>query len=466
MTNPEGKTFKFDYDADGRRVSLGYPNGVQAVYAYDAASQLTQITHMLGSSLVAFSSYTYDTDGNRLSMGDFAPDNSGPETHSYGYDALNRLTSASHPAATNLPILSETFSYDAVGNRLSDAQISGYQYDAANRLTANSSFTYTYDNNGNRLSAKNSANQTTSFVYDSANELIQASMPSGTATYAYDAFGRRVERSSNTAAGQPIYYVYDMQDILAEVDGAGDLIALFTHGPGIDEPLEIQRGDGTDYFLHADGLGSIMAVTSSTGGPVERGEYEAYGSPVFIDVRASPTIEAQSFTGSPYAFTARPFDPETGLYYNNSRYRDPVTGGFISPDPLGVIEGGDVDIYSYVLDQPTNWVDPNGTQVVSPRPPPLWAPPRPLAPGNRPKPQPKKPRPAPSQQPIAPYCKSGPDTSPPPSGNLCWNIGEPSHQIITKSPFLITICTFECPNGRIFQREYYFWRQCPPFEEE
>ena len=413
MTNPEGKTFKFDYDADGRRVSLGYPNGVQAVYAYDAASQLTQITHMLGSSLVAFSSYTYDTDGNRLSMGDFAPDNSGPETHSYGYDALNRLTSASHPAATNLPILSETFSYDAVGNRLSDAQISGYQYDAANRLTANSSFTYTYDNNGNRLSAKNSANQTTSFVYDSANELIQASMPSGTATYAYDAFGRRVERSSNTAAGQPIYYVYDMQDILAEVDGAGDLIALFTRGPGIDEPLELRQGGGTEYFIHADALGSVVAHTDNTGTVVERIEYEVYGQPMFLDLRSgSPLVESQSFTGSPYAFTARPFDPETGLYYNDSRYRDPVTGGFISPDPLGVIEGGDVDLYSYVVDQPTKWIDPSGTatapSMLSPALSPaiFGLPPIFSAPGLTPPKNPPKP---PQFQPIPyPQCLSNP----------------------------------------------------------
>ena len=55
----------------------------------------------------------------------------------------------------------------------------------------------------------------TNYSYDAQNELVAAAMPSGTASYAYDALGRRVDRSSNTATGQPIYYVYDSQDITA-----------------------------------------------------------------------------------------------------------------------------------------------------------------------------------------------------------------------------------------------------------
>ena len=352
--------------------------------------------------------YTYDGDGNRLSM------TTQDGTNSYGYDNLNRLISAAHPPSTFLPFLNESFSYDAVGNRLSDASITGYSYNAANELTSNSSFTYVYDNNGNQTSVKSVlTGQATGYNYDGQNELVSATLPAGNAAYAYDAMGRRVERTTNTAVGAPIYYVYDMQDILAEVDGAGDLIALFTRGPGIDEPLELRQGGGTEYFIHADALGSVVAHTDNTGTVVERIEYEVYGQPMFLDLRSgSPLVESQSFTGSPYAFTARPFDPETGLYYNDSRYRDPVTGGFISPDPLGVIEGGDVDLYSYVVDQPTKWIDPSGTatapSMLSPALSPaiFGLPPIFSAPGLTPPKNPPKP---PQFQPIPyPQCLSNP----------------------------------------------------------
>jgi RHS repeat-associated protein len=283
-------------------------------------------------------------------------------THSYGYDNLNRLTSAVHPSTSSLPVLNETFSYDAVGNRLSDAVIAGYSYNAANELTSNSSFTYVYDNNGNQTGVTSKlTNQTTTYNYDGQNELVGASMPSGNASYQYDAMGRRVERTTNTVVGQPIYYVYDNQDIVAMVDGSGNLIALFTRGPNIDEPLEIRQGSsGTEYFIHADALGSVVAHSDGNGAVVERIEYEAYGQPVFLDLRSgSPVVGAQSFTGDPFAFAGVFYDGETGFYYLSERQTyDPSAGRFGQPDPMGVDAG--VNSYLYAKADPILLTDPYG----------------------------------------------------------------------------------------------------------
>lgn len=60
----------------------------------------------------------------------------------FGYDLLNRLTSASHPT-----IPTETFTYDPVGNRNPNTWV----YDAANRLLSDGTLSYTYDANGNRI---------------------------------------------------------------------------------------------------------------------------------------------------------------------------------------------------------------------------------------------------------------------------------------------------------------------------
>jgi RHS repeat-associated protein len=169
-----------------------------------------------------------------------------------------------------------------------------------------------------------------------------------------------VEKSSGSSAGQTIHYVYDRKNILAILDSSNNPLIVFTHGPSVDEPLLAHRSN-TDYSIHDNALGSVRVHTSTSGDVAEYITYEAFGAPTFIDVHTGSTIfSSNSFTGSPYGFTATPFDFESGLYLHDKRYRDPTSGRFVSADPLG-FGGGDVNLYAYVLNQPTNWNDPGGT---------------------------------------------------------------------------------------------------------
>lgn len=65
--------------------------------------------------------------------------------------------------------------------------------------------------------------------------------------------------------------------------------------------------------------------------------------------------------------TGREWDKETGLYYYRARYYDPMEGRFLSKDPIS-FAGGDVNLYGYVQNNPTNKSDPAG---LSPGQPPL-----------------------------------------------------------------------------------------------
>ena len=117
--------------------------------------------------------------------------------------------------------------------------------------------------------------------------------------------------------------------------------------PGIDEPLALVR-NGQSVFYHADGLGSIIALTDSSEAVVQRYAYSVFG-------------EATASTGflQPYGFTGRELDGETGLMSYRARYFDPTEGRFIGKDPLGLL-AGDVNFYRYVGNNPVGLVDPWG----------------------------------------------------------------------------------------------------------
>ncbi|MFA5162873.1 MAG: RHS repeat-associated core domain-containing protein [Elusimicrobiales bacterium] len=357
ITAPGGTQFQFTYDAAGRRTRMDMSTAVAAEYAYDAANQLTGIIYRrkTDNAVIASVGYTYDNAGNRATMADDFG------SHGFAYDDLHRLTSAVHPSSGALSVQSETFAYDAVGNRTSDAVRSGYAYDAANRLNSDSQYTYAYDNNGN-LTAKTrtSDNAQTAYIYDAQNRLTQVNLPSGySEILRYDATGRRIAKTI-THNGETIreqHYIYDGEDIAFVTGADGALKSLYTHGPGTDEPLMLRKG-ASDYYLLADGLGSIIAIADQSGNIAERAQYQAYGRPVFRN-EVTGSTSSWSQTGSLYSYTAREWDAETGLFYYRARYYAPDTGRFIQKDPIG-FNGGDTNLYAYARNNPYNLKDSYG----------------------------------------------------------------------------------------------------------
>jgi YD repeat-containing protein len=104
---------------------------------YDPASQVTNILHQLTatSATINQAAYAYNPVGNRTSL----TDRRGAQ--GFGYDSLDRLTSASHP----LLATPQAFAYDPVGNRTTGGSV----VNAGNQLTADATHTYQYDDNGN-----------------------------------------------------------------------------------------------------------------------------------------------------------------------------------------------------------------------------------------------------------------------------------------------------------------------------
>ncbi len=338
LTSVDG-TFAFDYDDAGRRTGLNYPNGTRASYGYDLASQLRSL-HYLDSTLALVSKfdYTYDDEGNRDSRTTL------DGVTSYTFDALDQLTGAVGPDPSNsAQTLTESYTYDAVGNRTSSHALTGQMHDAANRLLEDSKFTYTYDANGNLTSKRDrTTNDLTTYDWDVENRLIAVHTSTRTVTFRYDPLGRRIERAGSTTTR----YLYDQEDIVEELDGGNMLKFRHTHGPGIDESLATRTIAGQVTYYEADGLGSIGDTTDTSGHVSVAYRYDSFGNPRVGS--ANPG----------YAFTGREWDPETGLHFYRGRYYDPELGRFISEDALGHVGGP--SFYTYSSNNPIRFSDPFG----------------------------------------------------------------------------------------------------------
>jgi RHS repeat-associated protein len=168
-----------------------------------------------------------------------------------------------------------------------------------------------------------------------------------TVSYTYDAAGRRVQKAVD---GQTTTkYVYDGDHCIAEYDGSGSLLRKYIYGPRVDEPIcMIETAGSATYYYHFDGLGSVVALTNSSGSAVQLYEYSVYGQ-----VAASDPNHPNRFL-----FTGREFDKDTGLYYYRARYYNPEIGRFLQTDPIGCAAG--INWYAHCGNNPLMFIDPFG----------------------------------------------------------------------------------------------------------
>ncbi|RDS80033.1 hypothetical protein [Dyella psychrodurans] len=193
------------YFPNDQVAGFNYGNGASYVAQQNARQLLSNFSYGVGSTLNLSEDFTYDNNGNITNVTDLV---NGQRTKAFGYDALNRLTSAT---ATNL-YGTENYTYDALNNlrtRLTGGNTLTLNYDATNRLASvaqNGSVVtqYGYDAQGNRSSLTNGG-ATTNYTFDAENQLLQVP---GLEGYAYDAAGRRVAKTN--PSGNPTgYYFYD-----------------------------------------------------------------------------------------------------------------------------------------------------------------------------------------------------------------------------------------------------------------
>lgn len=182
------------------------------------------------------------------------------------------------------------------------------------------------------------------------------SRPDMTAAYAYDGEDRRTMK---TVDGVITRTLWSGADEVAEMDGAGNILRRFIpDGSGaMDGRLATLEPNGTIYWHHTDHQGSVVATSNASGAPVSLVNYSPNGE---LGTAPDGSALAAPPTGSPFGYTGRQYDPETGLWQYRARYYHPQLGQFLSTDPIGTKD--DPNLYLYVGNDPVNRTDPTGNE--------------------------------------------------------------------------------------------------------
>ncbi len=349
VTRPDGRTVAYQYDANDNRIRTTHPDGFFVTYEYDGLNRMIAVRDSAAAPIASFgygapgdfdhalsrrvsdsrgsgvvvTNYTREIDDDLTSVQHVW--NSGGATFAYAYDAVHKEISST--------VSDSAFTYDA-----STDVTNAYVPNALNQYASVAGTGYSYDGNGNLTS-----DGVSTYVHDAENRLVAATTPSHAASYGYDAFGRRSQKTVDAVVTR---YVYDGNRVIEELDGAGVAQRRFVYGPGLDEPVAMVTPGGTYYYVY-DKLGSVVALTDATGALVETHAYSPFGQ-----------VAAASTVGNPYLFTGRRLDPETGLYHYRARNYHAGLGRFLEVDPARHLGG--MNLYAYVQNDPLNFLDPFG----------------------------------------------------------------------------------------------------------
>lgn len=325
-----------EYNVAGQKTRQTYANGITTDYTYNENGWLEGIA---ADHDVMNYKHSYDAVGNITERKDLLDDS---RTESYGYDLISQLISFKRGTAVD-----NSYQFDLLGNRIQaieDGIATNYTSNNVNAYTninGGQNFTPTYDGNGNMLN-----DDKYEYAYDYNNKLKSV----GSASYKYDALGRRISKTVSDVT--TLYYYIGDQMVEEQTD---ESLVSYVYSNDIDEALSMSQ-NGSTYYYHTNHLGSVMALSDNSGKLAERVDYDVYGQPAFFD--ATDNELTASSIGNTILFTGREFDYETGNYYYRARTMRPGIGRFMQKDPLMYVDG--MNDYAFVKNAPVFYVDYTG----------------------------------------------------------------------------------------------------------
>ena len=387
-----GRTATFAYD-NLQRLTKENLNGI-----YNRSYQLKDLSTSRASTQISrleytadggqglswtYYDYTYDSAGR---IATYAPSVAAKYAEHYTYDELEQLTKVTKDNKTVA-----SYTYDTAGNILTAQNATGthtYTYgnaDWRDLLTAYDGHAFTYEQSA---TGKPSGNPTTYYngteygmTWKTGNQLATASKTGKSMTFSYDADGIRT--SKTVASGnKTVTYSYLTQDGKVmrqewDEDGVNYQLDFFYDTQG--KPLAViyrQNGDGLSYYYLTNQQGDVtklykpVAVSGSTKVnmvEIATYSYDPWGkATVTVNTGSQITNNDRTLANiNPLRYRGYYQDVETGFYYLQSRYYDPVIGRFINADlpeyaALSAENILDTNLFAYCGNDPVNHKDEDG----------------------------------------------------------------------------------------------------------
>jgi RHS repeat-associated protein len=313
----------------------------------DTKSRLSKYTNGTSSTIVD-ESYTYSTDGHfRLEKRDVAvtaPQVLGnlvtPMSQSFSYDSLGNLKTKSGVGTYEYdsanPYLLRKTTGAAAGVR-SYVMTGATDYDAHGNIKADGQRTFAYNQADMPTLISKGADNRTSFDYAPDNSRIyREDTRSGSVTKTWYV-GKTYEYSEKGSDSEQRWYL-------------GNVVMS-----------QSSKTSGTNFeVLHGDAQGSTVTVTDGSGNLVSHSLYDAWGQQSVLQVGPTSQLFIQSLQRRGY--TGHENVEGLGIIHMNGRIYDPLLARFVQADPtlqFTQLSQG-YNRYSYVLNNPMTYTDPSG----------------------------------------------------------------------------------------------------------
>ena len=335
-------------------------------YTYDVRNNITRITNLKDNSYIA---YAYDKLGQMQYATEYAANGTAQKRYKYYYDNAGNLTSWRIEDGT-ATIVKEEHTYTYGDSNWKDL------------LTAFDGKNITYDANGNPTKYYNGGTMT----WRNGRQLASYSLGGTTYSYEYDVNGLRT-RKTNADGGYTEYYIIDGLPVAEQRhydSGAEWYTMRYLYdesnnpvGFGMQYPTETKW---ENYYFAKNVQGDIVAIyrydyDASTQKPygtlIATYQYDPWGNPRGIKDASGKTIAQTAnhvATYNPFRYRGYRYDGDTGLYYLQSRYYDPMTCRFVNADRYASTGQGlaGCNMFAYCNNNPVCYDDPTGTRANGP----------------------------------------------------------------------------------------------------
>ncbi len=374
FTFPDGSYVKYSYEGPLVRTISRFSKDKKKLYTYTVSSrdQMGNILEEILPLNLGIRTQFWNKTGNRAALTtDFFQDKV-LEYDSLGHIKKRKISFEETPCTIEydsnvlLQLISEKgpinheYSYDSIGNRLKKDR-STYKVNILNELMEAEGNIYTFHPNGS-IATKVVQGNTWTYRMNPLNQVISIQdADQNRVIFTYNLTGKRLSKHIDAKGKKSkilrFFYIDDTE--IGCVNEKGMIIELkIPSDPNNPESSAIAIEVKNEIYVPIYDLQENIVCLLD---PIKHKVVESYCYSVYGEeeiTNESGKILSQSSIGNPWRYRGKRVDEEVGLIYFGYRYYDSEIGRWISPDPIGTIDGP--NLYTFAHNNPMKYIDSFG----------------------------------------------------------------------------------------------------------